>query len=37
VEKINSVIKSCHYPTIEQMDWEAENPNTTNQMKGEEK
>ena len=32
-----SVIKPCHYPTIEQMDWEAENPNATKQIKGEDK
>jgi hypothetical protein len=32
-----SVIKSSRYPTIEQMDWEAENPNASKQMKGEEK
>jgi hypothetical protein len=29
-----SVTKSCHYPTIEQMDWERENPDTRKQMKG---
>jgi hypothetical protein len=32
-----SVIKSSRYPTIEQMDWQAENPNASKQMKGEEK
>jgi hypothetical protein len=32
-----SVIKSCHYPTIEQVDWEAENPKVSKQIKGENK
>jgi hypothetical protein len=32
-----SVIKSFHYPTIEQMDWEADNPDASKQTKGDEK
>ena len=32
-----SVIKPSHYPTIEQIDWEAENPNATKQIEGEHK
>jgi len=32
-----SVIKFSHYPTIEQMDWQAENPIATKQIKGKRK
>jgi hypothetical protein len=35
--KTSSVIKSFYSPTIEHMDWEAEHPNASKQMKGEDK
>ena len=37
IEQMRSVIKSSPYSTIEQMDWEAENPDASKQIKGEDK